>query len=1014
GSTSEFGYINSNKKGKLKFVSLLNKFAPQDRKFNYIRSLYATEAGIFFTTGEKLFRWNNKEMKTWQLNKYNSCNKIQNNIIVWQQNTGLSFIKKDSIVKLNGGIFFNNKTVKNILPYKSSKLLIVTEDSGIFVMDNPLKLKANMLPQITKFKTQAEYFIQHNQLKDCKELYGEKYAFATHRGGTAIIDNKGNLIQILDKKAGVQNETHFSIGQDNQNSIWLALDNGITRIDISAPLSYWNDEKGLKGSVLSIVRFQGKIFAGTYQGLYYHDFNPGNYSLSDDEFKKDISQFKLLKGINSTTWDMLIIKNIKNKNKDVLLTANTTGIFEIKDNRSIQIFKANSNKLYRSEKDSSKIFAGTDEGLICFSIDYSGDNLSFKYQGKVTAFEDRIVSIAEDNEGKLWITTEFNGTHMIDFSYKGTKSITLPFKENYTYKITHYDSIEGQPITYTTIYKVINKLLFVSDNNVFVPVQKILKNNITKIIFRHVLTFPFSYLNKTFNINNITEDKKGNIWVQLIDNFSGKKIIFEILRDKTGKYTLNIIPFKPIPQMQIYSILPENDNVTWIGGDDGLIRYDGNTKYAYNQEFHALIRKVIIEGDSVLFWGTYFKNKNDSGQYTGLSLNQPKELKPRISFAFNSLTFEYAAPSFYDEGAKMYQVFLEGFDKKPSEWTNETKKEYTNLPPGNYKFRVIAKNIFDTESTEAIYAFEILPPIYKSWYAYTFYILGIGFIIFSAYRYSSKRFRETKFRLEKIVKERTSEINDKKKEIEREKEKSDKLLLNILPFKIAQELKENGNAKTKVFNRVTVLFSDFKDFTIIAQQLEPQELISELNRCFVFFDDVCVRHNIEKIKTVGDSYMCAGGVPIKNDTNPVDMILAAFEMRDFISRLKKEQAKKGRTLWKIRIGVHTGNIISGVVGKKKFAYDIWGDTVNTASRLEQTSTPNRINISGTTYDLVKDFFDCTHRGKIPVKHKGEIEMYFVDQIKKELSVDDEGRIPNQKFWELYNKMISVNTIPDGL
>ena len=157
--------------------------------------------------------------------------------------------------------------------------------------------------------------------------------------------------------------------------------------------------------------------------------------------------------------------------------------------------------------------------------------------------------------------------------------------------------------------------------------------------------------------------------------------------------------------------------------------------------------------------------------------------------------------------------------------------------------------------------------------------------------------------------------------------------------------------------------------------------------------------------------MCAGGVPIKNNTNPVDVVLAAFEIRDFIGRLKREQSEKGHALWKIRIGVHTGSIISGVVGKKKFAYDIWGDTVNTASRLEQTSYPNKVNISGETYELVKDFFECTYRGKVPVKHKGEIDMYFADRIKKELSADDDGRIPNQNFLEMLEKL---NGPGDGL
>jgi class 3 adenylate cyclase len=459
-----------------------------------------------------------------------------------------------------------------------------------------------------------------------------------------------------------------------------------------------------------------------------------------------------------------------------------------------------------------------------------------------------------------------------------------------------------------------------------------------------------------------------------------------------------------MPQTEVYSIYPETSNVTWFGGDDGLIRYDGNIKYGYNMEFHALIRKVILERDSVLFGGVYYHEVSDSGEYIGHSLSQPEELKSEISYAFNSITFEYAAPSYYDEKSKYYKVYLEGFDKKWSGWANETKKEYTNLPPGTYKFHVIAKNIFDTESSEAIYEFKILSPWYRTWFAYFIYVIAFAFIIYLAIQFSNRRLREAKLRLEEVIKDRTNDLNKQKKELEKEKEKADKLLLNILPFKIADELKTNGNAKTKSFEQVTVMFSDFKDFTVIAQQMEPQELISELNRCFIFFDDVCTRHNIEKIKTIGDSYMCAGGIPMKNKTNPVDMVLAAFEIRDFISRLKKEQAAKGHTLWKIRIGIHTGPIISGVVGKKKFAYDIWGDTVNTASRLEQTSLPNQINISGVTYKLVKDFFDCTYRGKIPVKHKGEIDMNFVEKIKKELSVDEEGKMPNQKFWELYETL----------
>ena len=581
---------------------------------------------------------------------------------------------------------------------------------------------------------------------------------------------------------------------------------------------------------------------------------------------------------------------------------------------------------------------------------------------------------------------------------KQNNKITFPL----SYSFNHYTTSSGIPEGLCQMYKVKNTIVVISKHGIYFPMETI-KDNKTIIKFTHDVSFLSKAQNSSSFINFLVEDKKGNIWLQLMNKALGTKTILEAIPLKNGYYSIKLNPFKPIPQTEIYSIFPETDNITWFGGDDGLVKYDGNVNYEYNKEFNSLIRKVILERDSVLFGGAFYKDVNDSGEYSGLSLSQTEKMKPQIEFALNSVTFEFSASTYYDETARKFKIYLEGFDKKWSEWTNETKKEYTNLPPGEYKFHVIAKNIFDAQSNEAIYEFEILPPWYRTWFAYFIYLCGIIFVFFSIIRFSNKRLRDAKIKLEDVIRERTSEINDQKKELEKEKEKSDKLLLNILPFKIAEELKVNGHAKTKFFDQVTVLFSDFKDFTVIAQQLEHEELIAELNRCFMFFDDVCVRHNVEKIKTVGDSFMCAGGIPIKNTTNPVDVILAAFEMRDFISNLKKEQATKGRTLWKIRIGVNTGEIISGVVGKKKFAYDIWGDTVNTASRLEQASLPNKINISGSTYELVKDFFDCTPRGKIPVKHKGEIDMYFANFINKDLSIDDEGRIPNQKFWELYEK-----------
>ncbi|KAA3437218.1 hypothetical protein FOA19_21985 [Rufibacter hautae] len=224
--------------------------------------------------------------------------------------------------------------------------------------------------------------------------------------------------------------------------------------------------------------------------------------------------------------------------------------------------------------------------------------------------------------------------------------------------------------------------------------------------------------------------------------------------------------------------------------------------------------------------------------------------------------------------------------------------------------------------------------------------------------------------LEQKVEERTEQVNRQKEEIE-------KLLLNILPVEVANELKEKGAATPRFYESATVLFTDFVGFTSIAEGLSPNELVSELNNCFLAFDSIIEKNNLEKIKTIGDAYMCAGGLPVSNETHAVDAILAAIEIQDHMERLNEERKAQGLVPWTLRIGIHTGPLVAGVVGRKKFAYDIWGDTVNLASRIESSGEGGKINISETTFEAVKEWFSCLYRGKVPAKNKGEVDMYFV-------------------------------------
>lgn len=234
--------------------------------------------------------------------------------------------------------------------------------------------------------------------------------------------------------------------------------------------------------------------------------------------------------------------------------------------------------------------------------------------------------------------------------------------------------------------------------------------------------------------------------------------------------------------------------------------------------------------------------------------------------------------------------------------------------------------------------------------------------------------RQRKYMLDKL--------DQKNRVIEEEKRKSENLLLNILPAEITEELKKNGKTKAHSYNLATVMFSDFVNFTRIGSKLSPEELVSAIGEYFETFDHIIEKYGIEKIKTVGDAYICASGLPIPTTDNALIMINVAIDFLKALEELNESRQIRGEVVFDIRIGINTGPLVAGVVGIKKFAYDIWGDTVNTAARLQEQGEPNRINISGTTFELIKHRFDCTHRGKIAAKNKGEIDMYFVDGIHK--------------------------------
>mgnify|MGYP003393105826 CR=1 FL=1 len=236
-------------------------------------------------------------------------------------------------------------------------------------------------------------------------------------------------------------------------------------------------------------------------------------------------------------------------------------------------------------------------------------------------------------------------------------------------------------------------------------------------------------------------------------------------------------------------------------------------------------------------------------------------------------------------------------------------------------------------------------------------------------------------------------------EIAAERDKADRLLRNVLPDSIADELKAHNQVAPRFFESATIMFTDFQGFTRLTEQIEPKGLVEQLNQFFSAFDGIAQRHRLEKLKTIGDAYMCAGGLPVTNRSHPVDACLAALSIQDYMARANKQREKLRLPLWELRVGLHTGPVIAGLVGQRRFIYDVWGDAVNVAARMETAGGAGQVNLSEATMNRVKNLFEFEDRGAIEVKSKGPLRMYYIRRILPGLASDPAGRAPNGAFHE---------------
>ena len=940
GGNNQFGYINNQKTGKFEFTSLIDSIEDVYMPINQIEQVFCSDQVTFFCNGTAVFKYNGNSVQKIIEGKRLQLFKANHTIYLENQDKGVHKLINQSFQLIPGSSFFKNKNILDILPYNEQLLIKTEKEIGFYVFDNFT---------INHLTTQADEFLEASIYTTGCALSNGTYAFGTVLNGIVILDKEGQLISLIDEKSGLFNSSVNKLFADQEDNLWALHERGISRIESPSPYSYFNRNHGLKGNIRSVVRFKERLYVATSLGVFYlKDINPQDCL--------ECSGFEKIEGINSPCYDF-------HPFKDQLFVSGNQGIFKIKGEHATLFYNRKADEVksvFRSNKNPSYLYLGYQDGFSSVRI-VEGILITGKKHPEIRG---TISSITEDADGAIWLSSDNRGIYKIET--KGKYSSAAKVKFYPSYKVFDSDP------NWIRLYPTNEGILFSTSQGIY------RFNPSGESFFKDTL-LGIDFINQTKWVYPIAEDFQNNLWLNLIgqDNQPNRTLVRNFQNDSLK--TLRPLPLNRMEDFLITSIHPDKGNIVWFGGFEGLIRLDLSQKINFDQPFSAMLHQVKIGNDSVLYQLPYGTSKTKA------------LIKPKIKYHLNTVAFELSAPNYESEDQITYQYKLEGFDEEWVNWTSNHFKEYTNLFEGDYVFRFRAKNIFETVSDEVRYPFSVLPPFYRTKVAFLIYMITAILLFLLIGKWREYYFAREKFKLENIIHERTEEVVI-------QKEKADNLLERVLPKNTAKELKSGRKAGPYHYNMVTVLFSDIQGFTKIAEQMDSDLLIDELDRFFLQFDTVVEKYNIEKIKTIGDAYMCAGGIPIKNRTNPVEMVLAAFEMQNFMKELKRKSDKNTSHIWDLRIGIDTGPVVAGVLGRSKISYDIWGGTVNTASRMEASGEPGKINVTENTYMLIKDFFICQYRGKMPVKYKGEIDMYFVEGFMPHLSSDIKGLIPNKEFF----------------
>lgn len=738
GGFDEFGYLGCDSIGQLQYKSLSDKL-PENTTFQYITKIMGDSSKVYFFSNDKMAVLINDSIYLHNIKvapNYGYLHKDK--LLIYRSDTaGLYRFSNGKTEKLPDSelLSFSETGVIEILPYSNDTLLIITEKSGFYLYNVPETAEEKKQPLMKKFPTEVSDFLKKNQLYSAEKIDDNRFAIGTLQKGIVIIDREGKFVRLIDKEHGIMDNGVLDLYHNKNNCLWAMLNNGISCIKINSTYTIYNNTAyNINELTLSFASKDSMRYLGTMHGIKYQSLK--RYNSINSNYK-----FKELSGAQMAHWDMHRLNN-------TLLSAAGGHIYSF-DSLAVKPVCRTGEiyTMYQSNAMPDYLLLGLTSGFgyVKYRNNENESLEVFDYQ-EFEQFEFPVWRIVEDNNGSLWLSTIYNGIFEV-------KPDTTDLKKS---KFISYTTNDGLPKNdYNYVHHIGDKLLVATQEGLYQAVQT---DTSDKYVFvPDTSSFGSFFAHDTVSIYQILHNKQGLYWI-LTEN----KLI-EIEKKNGNIISADFNKFNEIPIFDSYQVIYEGNNVLLVSAAKKLFRVD-TKKVCAKPKCKTLIRKVIINEDSVLFTGNYYdRNSYKDDVFLRFSNTQPSTLVYNIPYKYNSIAFEYTMVAFSPH--KHYQFKLEGFDRHWSSWTIKTRKEYTNLSEGDYVFRVKTRNVFKQPCKESVFRFTVLPPWYRTWLAYVAYIIGLILLFLVSLRYYTRRLKKKNVRLEKIIKSRTNEIWQQKEKI---------------------------------------------------------------------------------------------------------------------------------------------------------------------------------------------------------------------------------------------------------